>query len=93
MKLLYNNHHQNRTQRMAFAGLFVILLPIFVPNLFEPLGRASPTMLSVRSCKHSSCRSFVRSQELFWLIKWMCMYAGVECAKTQALVSAEDRFA
>lgn len=46
MKLLYNNHHQNRTQRMAFAGLFVILLPIFVPNLFEPLGRASPTMFS-----------------------------------------------
>ncbi|KAL9450080.1 hypothetical protein AB3S75_011921 [Citrus x aurantiifolia] len=46
MKLLYNNHHQNRTQRMAFAGLIVILLPIFVPNLFEPLGRASPTMFS-----------------------------------------------
>ncbi|KAJ4701456.1 O-fucosyltransferase family protein [Melia azedarach] len=44
MKLFY--HHQNHSQRMAFAGLFVILLPIFVPNLFSPLSRASPSMFS-----------------------------------------------
>ncbi|CAN0877243.1 O-fucosyltransferase 31 [Linum grandiflorum] len=39
-------HHQNQSQRMAFAGVFAILLPIFFPNLFQPLGRASPSLFS-----------------------------------------------
>ncbi|GMP45737.1 hypothetical protein CsSME_00014155 [Camellia sinensis var. sinensis] len=38
--------HSNQTQRVAFAGLLVLLLPIFSPNLFDPLGRASPSMFS-----------------------------------------------
>ncbi|XP_044511111.1 O-fucosyltransferase 31 [Mangifera indica] len=44
MKLLY--HYQNQSQRMAFLGLLVILFPIFLPNLFGPLGRASPSIFS-----------------------------------------------
>ncbi|CAI0405877.1 unnamed protein product [Linum tenue] len=39
-------HHQNQSQRMAFAGVFAILLPIFFPHLFRPLGRASPSLFS-----------------------------------------------
>ncbi|GKV33578.1 hypothetical protein SLEP1_g42067 [Rubroshorea leprosula] len=42
MKLSSNQH----PQRIAFLGLFAILLPIFVPNLFAPLGRASPSLFS-----------------------------------------------
>uniref|UniRef100_A0A5B7A0W0 O-fucosyltransferase family protein n=1 Tax=Davidia involucrata TaxID=16924 RepID=A0A5B7A0W0_DAVIN len=42
MKLYYHN----QSQRFAFAGLFVLLLPIFFSNLFSPLGRASPSMFS-----------------------------------------------
>ncbi|KAF7817031.1 O-fucosyltransferase 31-like [Senna tora] len=34
------------SQQAAFAGAFVILLPVFFPNLFGPLGRASPSMFS-----------------------------------------------
>ncbi|RDX89896.1 hypothetical protein CR513_28311 [Mucuna pruriens] len=36
----------NHSQKSAFAVVFVILLPPFFPNLFEPLGRASPSMFS-----------------------------------------------
>ncbi|XP_021642767.1 O-fucosyltransferase 31 isoform X2 [Hevea brasiliensis] len=43
-QLLYT--HQNHSQRMAFAGLLLILLPIFFPRLFGPLGRASPALFS-----------------------------------------------
>ncbi|CAI0417542.1 unnamed protein product [Linum tenue] len=39
-------HRQNQSQRMAFAGVFAILLPIFFPHLFRPLGRASPSLFS-----------------------------------------------
>ncbi|GMY06968.1 O-fucosyltransferase 31-like [Fagus crenata] len=35
-----------QTQRAAIAGLFVLLLPLLQPNLFGPLGRASPSMFS-----------------------------------------------
>ncbi|XP_061372068.1 O-fucosyltransferase 31 [Gastrolobium bilobum] len=34
------------SQKSAFAVVFVILLPPFFPNLFHPLGRASPSMFS-----------------------------------------------
>nr|KAJ0198778.1 hypothetical protein LSAT_V11C600338120 [Lactuca sativa] len=37
---------QTQSQRAAFAGIFVILLPNFFPNLFDPLGRAYPSMFS-----------------------------------------------
>ncbi|XP_024976789.1 O-fucosyltransferase 31 isoform X1 [Cynara cardunculus var. scolymus] len=43
MKLQYL---QTQAQRAAFAGIFVILLPNFFPNLFDPLGRAYPSMFS-----------------------------------------------
>ncbi|KAK7410461.1 hypothetical protein VNO78_01260 [Psophocarpus tetragonolobus] len=36
----------NPSQKSAFAVVFVILLPPFFPNLFEPLNRASPSMFS-----------------------------------------------
>uniref|UniRef100_A0A2N9FKT9 O-fucosyltransferase family protein n=1 Tax=Fagus sylvatica TaxID=28930 RepID=A0A2N9FKT9_FAGSY len=36
----------SQTQRAAIAGLFVLLLPLLQPNLFGPLGRASPSMFS-----------------------------------------------
>ncbi|KAA8528358.1 hypothetical protein F0562_035713 [Nyssa sinensis] len=42
MKLYYHN----QSQRFAFAGLFVLFLPIFFSNLFSPLGRASPSLFS-----------------------------------------------
>ncbi|CAN1332002.1 O-fucosyltransferase 31 [Linum perenne] len=38
--------HQNQSQRMAFAGVLTILLPIFFPHLFHPLGKASPSLFS-----------------------------------------------
>ncbi|XP_054788476.1 O-fucosyltransferase 31 isoform X2 [Prosopis cineraria] len=41
---LYN--HLSHSHKAAFAGVFVILLPAFVPNLFGPLGGASPLMFS-----------------------------------------------
>jgi len=37
----------NHSQKSAFAVVFVILLPLFFPDLFQPLGRASPSMFSV----------------------------------------------
>ncbi|XP_028802238.1 O-fucosyltransferase 31 isoform X2 [Neltuma alba] len=36
----------SHSHRTAFAAVFVILLPVFVPNLFGPLGGASPSMFS-----------------------------------------------
>ncbi|CAJ1974017.1 unnamed protein product [Sphenostylis stenocarpa] len=36
----------NHSQKSAFAVVFVILLPPFFPNLFQPLGRASPSTFS-----------------------------------------------
>ncbi|XWS25381.1 hypothetical protein CRYUN_Cryun27aG0063800 [Craigia yunnanensis] len=47
MKQSYNYNHQiHQSQRSAFAALFLILLPIFLPNLFAPLGRAPPSLFS-----------------------------------------------
>lgn len=39
----------NQSQRTALAGVFVLLFPILFPNLFRPLGRASPSLFSVSS--------------------------------------------
>ncbi|XP_057727876.1 O-fucosyltransferase 31 [Arachis stenosperma] len=36
----------NHSQRSALAAVSVILFPYFFPNLFQPLGRASPSMFS-----------------------------------------------
>ncbi|CAL9226710.1 unnamed protein product [Arabidopsis halleri] len=36
----------NQSQRTALAGVFVLLFPILSPNLFRPLGRASPSLFS-----------------------------------------------
>ncbi|KAF2543025.1 hypothetical protein F2Q68_00030087 [Brassica cretica] len=36
----------NQTQRIALAGVLALLFPIFSPNLFRPLGRASPSLFS-----------------------------------------------
>lgn len=47
------------SQRAAIAGLFVLLLPVFVPNLFGPLGRASPSMFSVRQSDYLFCLTSV----------------------------------
>ncbi|KAJ4832834.1 O-fucosyltransferase 31 [Turnera subulata] len=46
MAVLWNWKQQSESQRMAFGGIFMILLPIFIPNLFGPLGRASPSLFS-----------------------------------------------
>ncbi|KAI4307494.1 hypothetical protein L6164_030673 [Bauhinia variegata] len=46
MSKLNLNNQINHSQKAAFAGAFVILLPVFFPNLFGPLGRASPSMFS-----------------------------------------------
>ncbi|KAL5705401.1 O-fucosyltransferase 31 [Ranunculus cassubicifolius] len=37
------SYHQSRG---AFVGLLVLLLPVFFPNLFSPLGHASPSIFS-----------------------------------------------
>lgn len=37
----------NQSQRIALAGVLALLFPIFSPNLFRPLGRASPSLFSV----------------------------------------------
>jgi hypothetical protein len=37
----------NQSQKTALAGVFVLLFPILYPNLFSPLGRASPSLFSV----------------------------------------------
>jgi hypothetical protein len=42
-------HPLNHSQKSAFLGVFVTLFPFFFPNLFQPLGRASPSMFSVSS--------------------------------------------
>ncbi|KAJ6335427.1 hypothetical protein OIU78_012123 [Salix suchowensis] len=39
-------HHQNQSQRMPFAVLFVLLLPILSPHLFSPLSRSYPSLFS-----------------------------------------------
>ncbi|XP_039049833.1 O-fucosyltransferase 31-like [Hibiscus syriacus] len=47
MRQPYNcNHQSHQSQRSAFAALFLLLLPIFLPNLFAPLGRAYPSLFS-----------------------------------------------
>lgn len=43
MKLQYL---QNQSQRVAFAGIFIVLLPNFFPNLFAPLSCSYPSMFS-----------------------------------------------
>ncbi|XP_077234136.1 O-fucosyltransferase 31-like [Tasmannia lanceolata] len=40
------NYYQNQSQKGALAALLVLLLPIFCPNLFKPLGHASPSIFS-----------------------------------------------
>ncbi|KAK6938062.1 GDP-fucose protein O-fucosyltransferase [Dillenia turbinata] len=37
---------QNELHKAAFAGLVVLLLPIFFPDLFSPLSRSSPSIFS-----------------------------------------------
>ncbi|XVF36593.1 hypothetical protein REPUB_Repub19eG0070600 [Reevesia pubescens] len=47
MKQSYNYNQQiHQSQRSGFAALFLLLLPICLPNLFAPLGRASPSLFS-----------------------------------------------
>ncbi|KAG8498646.1 hypothetical protein CXB51_005200 [Gossypium anomalum] len=47
MRQPYNYNHQfHQSQRSAFATLFLLLLPIFFPNLFAPLRRTSPSLFS-----------------------------------------------
>ena len=46
MKLNFSGSH---SQSHTIAGLFLLLLPLLLPNLFGPLGRASPSMFSVIS--------------------------------------------
>ncbi|PSS31582.1 GDP-fucose protein O-fucosyltransferase protein [Actinidia chinensis var. chinensis] len=41
-----DSRHNRENQRIAFAGLLVLLLPIFSPNLFNPLARAFPSLFS-----------------------------------------------
>eukprot|EP00257_Ricinus_communis_P014042 XP_015571626.1 O-fucosyltransferase 31 isoform X2 [Ricinus communis] len=36
----------NEQQRVAIGGLLILLLPMFFPNLFRPLGRAYPSLFS-----------------------------------------------
>ncbi|KAJ7965814.1 O-fucosyltransferase family protein [Quillaja saponaria] len=43
---LYLYDQLNQSQKAAVAGVFLVLLPVFFPNLFGPLGRASPSMFS-----------------------------------------------
>ncbi|KAM7514498.1 hypothetical protein LguiA_004081 [Lonicera macranthoides] len=43
MKLYYL---QNQSQKVAIAGVFVLLLPNFFPDLFIPLGRTYPSLFS-----------------------------------------------
>lgn len=42
----YGYYYPNQSQRAALAGLLVVLFPAFFPNLFGPLGRASPSIFS-----------------------------------------------
>ncbi|KAF5807801.1 putative GDP-fucose protein O-fucosyltransferase [Helianthus annuus] len=52
MKLHY---FQSQSHRAALAGIFLILVPNFFPNLFHPLGRAYPSLFSewiAPSAKH-----------------------------------------
>ncbi|KAI9097595.1 hypothetical protein K1719_025366 [Acacia pycnantha] len=43
---LFLYDHLSHSHKAAFAGVFVILLPLFVPNLFGPLGGAWPSTFS-----------------------------------------------
>ncbi|XP_068650212.1 O-fucosyltransferase 31 [Aristolochia californica] len=40
------NYYSHQSNNGALAGLLVLLLPIFCPNLFAPLGHASPSIFS-----------------------------------------------
>lgn len=82
-------HHQNLSQRMAFAGLFVLLLPILSPHLFSPLSRSYPSLFSVRSAFYSQHFSYLSVPVL---ICKLVAFAGVECTKTQAFASTESCF-
>ncbi|KAL0873397.1 hypothetical protein Bca101_023102 [Brassica carinata] len=46
MKQLQPLQSLNQSQRIALAGVLALLFPIFSPNLFRPLGRASPSLFS-----------------------------------------------
>ncbi|XP_038886798.1 O-fucosyltransferase 31-like [Benincasa hispida] len=45
MELHYYSH-RNQSHRAALAAVFLLLFPLFFPNLFQPLGRASPSLFS-----------------------------------------------
>eukprot|EP00262_Sarcandra_glabra_P009957 TRINITY_DN24787_c0_g1_i1.p1 TRINITY_DN24787_c0_g1~~TRINITY_DN24787_c0_g1_i1.p1 ORF type:complete len:535 (+),score=75.80 TRINITY_DN24787_c0_g1_i1:82-1686(+) len=44
--LKMKHYYSHQSQRGAFAGLLVLLLPVLCPNLFTPLGHASPSIFS-----------------------------------------------
>ncbi|KAJ8773315.1 hypothetical protein K2173_028492 [Erythroxylum novogranatense] len=47
-QLLRRSHQLNQSQRIGLAGTFLLILPLLFPNLFQPLGRAYPSLFSVR---------------------------------------------
>ncbi|XP_030455316.1 O-fucosyltransferase 31-like isoform X1 [Syzygium oleosum] len=46
MRLGPHHSHPYQSRKAALAGLVAVLLPVFFPGLFRPLGRASPSMFS-----------------------------------------------
>lgn len=79
MKLYFSG-----SQRAAIAGLFVVLLPVFLPNLFGPLGRASPSMFSVRHSDYRELLVFffypiVREKLLENVIQWLRKWSELFC--------------
>ncbi|KAJ8440070.1 hypothetical protein Cgig2_025269 [Carnegiea gigantea] len=48
MKVLLSQHHRSYYSQKspAFLGLFLLLLPVFSPDLFSPLGRTYPSLFS-----------------------------------------------
>uniref|UniRef100_A0A2P2M4W1 O-fucosyltransferase family protein n=1 Tax=Rhizophora mucronata TaxID=61149 RepID=A0A2P2M4W1_RHIMU len=49
MRELFGRSNQNQNQqnrRIGVGGIFVILLPVFFPRFFGPLGRTSPSLFS-----------------------------------------------
>lgn len=75
IKSFYQCHSQ---RGVVYAGLVVLLLPVFWPTLFSPLGHASPSMFSVSSYFHAEVLICVRydwqSFQGFDLAKlWNCL--------------------
>ncbi|KAI3782704.1 hypothetical protein L2E82_12758 [Cichorium intybus] len=77
---------QTQSQKSASAGIFVIILPNFVPNLFEPLARAYLSLFSLRFLSVSMLPPSHITTESFILVKLCNVVESMSVSKIDFVV-------